>query len=58
MRKIDGSGNTSCSVALSLRAEARSRPNGFSTTMRASSAQPACFRPRATTPNSAGGIAR
>ena len=35
MRKIAASGNDSCSVAFSSRADARSRPNGFSTTRRA-----------------------
>ncbi len=58
MRKIADSGNTACSVRLSARAEARSRPNGFSTTIRAPSAQPACCRFFATTPNRLGGIAR
>ena len=32
MRKIDSSGKTSCKVAFSALAEARSRPNGFSKT--------------------------
>jgi hypothetical protein len=40
MRKIAGSAKTRCSV-VELRAEARSRPKGFSTTTRASAAQPA-----------------
>ena len=40
MRKIDASGKTLWSVWLSARAEARSRPNGFSTATRACVAQP------------------
>ncbi len=58
MRKIASSGNTERSVRLSARAEARSWPNGFSTTTRASSAQPACCSPLTTVPNRLGGIAR
>ena len=45
MRKIDDSGKTLCSVSLSARAEARSRPNGFSTMTRASLAQPEVAEP-------------
>ena len=58
MRKTRSSGKTSWSVRLSARADSRSRPNGFSTITRASSAQPApasCFT---TTGNMLGGIAR
>jgi hypothetical protein len=40
MRKIRSSSRTSCSVALSSRAEATSVPNGFSTTTAAPSASP------------------
>ena len=40
------------------RAEARSRPKGFSTTMRALFAQPDSASPWATTANRLGGIAR
>ena len=39
MRKIEFSGNTECATRLSSRAEARSRPNGFSTMTRACSAR-------------------
>ena len=39
MRKIDDSGKNSCSVSFRLGAEARSRPNGFSTMTRAPVAQ-------------------
>ena len=35
MRKIEFSGNTECATRLSSLAEARSRPNGFSTMTRA-----------------------
>ena len=41
MRKMRDSGSARCSVAFSARADARSRPNGFSTTTRAPSVQPA-----------------
>ena len=39
MRKIESSGKTECATRLSSRAEARSRPNGFSTMTRACSAR-------------------
>ena len=39
MRKIASSGKTECATRLSSRAEARSRPNGFSTMTRASFGQ-------------------
>src|SRR5207248_2186826 len=39
MRKMRDSSKAPCSVAFSARAEARSRPNGFSTTTRALRAQ-------------------
>ncbi len=58
MRKMHASGNTLDSVALSLRADSRSRPNGFSTTTRAPSAQPDLPSSRTTSPNRLGGIAR
>jgi hypothetical protein len=45
-------------VRLSARADARSRPNGFSTTMRAPSAQPELPSPSITDGNALGGIAR
>ena len=40
MRKMSDSSKTLCSVAFSARADARSRPNGFSRTTRAPRAQP------------------
>jgi hypothetical protein len=39
-------------------ADARSRPNGFSTIRHACAAHPDCARPDATVPNKLGGIAR
>ena len=57
-RKIAASGNDRCNVAFSARADARSRPNGFSTTRRAPRVQPDAARPVATGPNKSGGIAR
>ena len=58
MRKIDSSGNTERAMRFRLRAEARSRPNGFSTMTRAPAARPAAPSPRMTVAKSAGGIAR
>ena len=58
MRKIADSGNTARATRLSLRAEARSRPNGFSTMTRASSARPAAPSPVMTVAKSDGGMAR
>ena len=59
MRKIASSGKTLCSSRLSAWAEARSCPNGFSTTMRVPlGAQPESLSAWATVPNSDGGIAR
>src|SRR5580698_1657106 len=55
MRNIEDSSKTSCKVASSCRALARSRPNGFSTITRASSAQPEAFSPCATLANMLGG---
>ena len=58
MRKIESSGNTDRATRLSSRAEARSRPNGFSTITRAPSARPALPSISITVAKSAGGIAR
>ena len=58
MRKIESSGNTDRATRFSSRAEARSRPNGFSTITRAPSARPARPSPSITVSNSEGGIAR
>ncbi len=58
MRKIESSGKTLRATSLSARAEARSRPNGFSTITRASVARPAAPSPLITVSNKAGGIAR
>ena len=57
MRKMRSSGNTECSVWFSSSAEARSRPNGFSTTIRPRSLSPTDARRRATSGNIDGGIA-
>ena len=58
MRKIDDSGKTVWSTRLSCCADARSRPNGFSTMTRASLAQPDDPRCSTTSGNRLGGIAR
>ena len=58
MRKMDSSGKTLCSVALSACAVGRSRPKGFSTMTRASLAQPELASPCTTLPNMLGGMAR
>ena len=58
MRKIESSGNAARATPLSSRADARSRPNGFSTITRAFSVRPAALSPLITVSNSAGGIAR
>ncbi len=58
MRKIESSGNTDCATRLSARAEARSRPKGFSTMTRAPSARPAAPSPWITVAKSEGGMAR
>ncbi len=58
MRKIASSGNTERATASSSLAEARSRPNGFSTISRASLARPALPRLLITVSNSVGGTAR
>ena len=57
MRKMRSSGNTECKVSLSARAEARLRPNGFSTTIRPRSWRPTSAREVATVGNASGGIA-
>ena len=59
MRKIESSGNTARAARLSSRAEARSRPKGFSTMTRACSARLRRRRvPLITVSKSEGGIAR
>ena len=58
IRKIESSGNTARATALSSRADARSRPNGFSTMTRAPSARPAAPSPWITVSNRDGGMAR
>ena len=58
MRKIESSGNTVCATWLSSRAEARSRPKGFSTITRACSANFAAPSPWMTVSNIDGGMAR
>jgi NADH:ubiquinone oxidoreductase subunit len=58
MRKIDSSGKTRRIVSLRARAEARSRPNGFSTMIRAPSVQRAAVRLSTTAGNMLGGMAR
>ena len=58
MRKIESSGKTESAMRLSSRAEARSRPNGFSTITRAPWPSPAAPRPRMTVGKSVGGMAR
>jgi hypothetical protein len=58
MRKIELSGENWCSVLLSERADARSRPNGFSTTTRAFFVRPASASLPITVGNVLGGIAR
>ena len=58
MRKMSGSSKDACSVAVSARALARSRPNGFSTTIRALRAHPEAPSPRITGSNIVGGTAR
>jgi hypothetical protein len=58
MRKMLDSGKCACSVWLSARADARSRPKGFSTTMRAPAMLPVALRCSATVANMLGGMAR
>ena len=57
MRKIRSSGNTSCSVWFSSCALVRSRPNGFSTTIRPRSLRPTEASDEATSGNIVGGMA-
>jgi hypothetical protein len=57
MRKMRSSGNTLCRVSFSSFALARSRPNGFSTTIRPRSFSPTDARLSATVGNIEGGIA-
>ena len=58
MRKMRSSGRWRCRIWLSSMAEARSRPNGFSTITRALSMLPAAARPSVTVANMLGGMAR
>ena len=58
MRKIELSSNTFCSARLMVRALARSRPSGFSTTTRAPAAQPEAPSFSVTGTNRLGGMAR
>ena len=58
MRKIDFSGKFFSRIAFNSRAEFRSRPNGFSTTTRASNAHSDFDRPSTTVSKNDGGIAR
>jgi len=57
MRKMRSSGKMSCSVLFSSIADGRSRPNGFSTTMRPRSLSPTDASASATVGNIDGGIA-
>ena len=57
MRKMRSSGKTLCSTSLSSRADSRSRPNGFSTTIRPRSCSPTEASDSATVGNIVGGIA-
>ncbi len=57
MRKMRSSGNTSCRVRLSSWALARSRPNGFSTTIRPRSFSPTEASDEATFGKIDGGMA-
>ncbi len=57
MRKMRSSGNTSCNVRFSSSAESRSRPNGFSTTIRPRSWSPTDASFSATVGNMSGGMA-
>ena len=58
MRKMRSSGRWRCRIWLSSRAEARSRPNGFSTITRAPSIAPAAASPSVTVANMLGGMAK
>ena len=57
MRKMRSSGKTECNVALTSWADVRSRPNGFSTTIRPRSLSPTDANRCATSGNMLGGIA-
>src|SRR6266496_4371723 len=57
MRKIASSAKTRCNVALSVCAEARSRPKGFSTTTRAPSLPPERPSSSTTAGKALGGVA-
>jgi hypothetical protein len=57
MRKIRCSGKAECSVSFNSRADARSRPNGFSTTIRPRSFRPTEASEFTTVGNADGGIA-
>ena len=58
MRKTDSSGNTLWMTSSSSVADARSRPNGFSTTMRPPLWRSTFAMPCTTSSKSDGGIAR
>ena len=58
MRNTEDSGKTACRTRFRSSADARSRPNGFSTITRAPALQPEEPRPWTTTSNRLGGIAR
>ena len=58
MRKTSDSSKTESRERLSACADARSRPNGFSTTTRAPRAEPDRSSSAATVANMLGGIAR
>ena len=57
MRKMRSSGKMLCSVLLSSIADCRSRPNGFSTTIRPRSLSPTDANASATVGNMSGGMA-
>ena len=57
MRKMRSSGNTECSNSFSSTALARSRPNGFSTTIRPRLFNPTDANDCATVGNIVGGMA-
>jgi hypothetical protein len=58
MRKMASSGSCRRRMAFSSRAERRSRPKGFSTTIRAPREIPAPASPSTTVANIEGGMAR
>ena len=57
MRKMRSSGKMVCSVLFSSIADSRSRPNGFSTTIRPRSLSPTDASASATVGNMSGGMA-